>query len=438
MTSQINTNGINVNYPVPGQNNSSQGFRDNFAQIANDLNIAATEITDLQNNAVLKAALANSVLNNDMANTLISNASTRSFRATTYNLGNSLAGTVLVNVASGDVQYGSVTGNVTLQFGGWAPTNTQSNVQLRLTFANANATVALPNAAVSSNNNFGVTLLENISYIGNVAYISPPANTQVLTYMLSSLDCGNTITVTPINRPFESTQIQSRTIIPTGVAGDQNGAVAVGPGYNQLNIVSTNSTGNVFATSSQDNTSQLFTDLPVVFTGVTIDSNVTIGTTYYVRNVVSSNTFTVSSTVGGSNLALAGGSGNMYANPVNYVYVATGSYDASETVVYTPGVSAMYTTGNITINPTNSLVVNAPIIFTGNVDTANTGIVAGNAYYVKSISASTGTANITISQSRTNGVAGTQTVIKANSTSLTANAQAVSYTHLTLPTIYSV
>ena len=113
----------------------------------------------------------------------------------------------------------------------------------------------------------------------------------------------------------------------------------------------------------------------------------------------------------------------MYANPVNYVYVATGSYDASETVVYTPGVSAMYTTGNITINPTNSLVVNAPIIFTGNVDTANTGIVAGNAYYVKSISASTGTANITISQSRTNGVAGTQTVIKANSTSLTANAQ---------------
>ncbi len=31
--SQINTNGINTNYPVPGQNNSSQGFRDNFAQI---------------------------------------------------------------------------------------------------------------------------------------------------------------------------------------------------------------------------------------------------------------------------------------------------------------------------------------------------------------------------------------------------------------------
>lgn len=423
MTSQINTNGINVNYPVPGKNNSSQGFRDNFAQIANDLNIAANEITDLQNNAVLKAALANSVLNNDMANTLISNASTRGFRATTYNLGNSLAGTVLVNVASGDVQYGAVTGNVTLQFGGWAPTNTVSNIQIRLTFANANATVALPNACISSNNNFGVTLLENVEIINNVAYISPPANTQVLTYNLSSADCGNSITMTPLNRPFESTQIQSQTIIPTGVQGDMNGAVAVGPGYNQLNIISTSSTGNIFTTSSQDNTSQLFTDLPVVFTGVTIDSNVTIGTQYYIRNVVSSNTFTVSSTVGGANLALAGGSGNMYANPVNYLYIATGSYDASETVVYTPSVSAMYTTGDITITPTNNLVVNAPIIFTGNVDTANTGIVSGNAYYIKSISASTGTANITISQSRTNGVAGTQTVVKGNSTSLTANAQ---------------
>lgn len=423
MTSQINTNGINVNYPVPGQNNSSQGFRDNFAQIVNDLNIAGNEITNLQNNVVLKAALANSVLNNDMANTLISNASTRSFRSTTYNLGNSLAGTVLVDVSAGDVQYGSVTSNVTLQLGGWAPTNTQSNVQLRLTFANANATVALPNACVSSNNNFGVTLLENVSYIGNVAYITPPANTQVLTYILSSLDCGNTITMTPINRPFESTQIQSRTIIPTGVPGDQNGAVAVGPGYNQLNIVSTNSTGNIFTTSSQDSTSQLFTDLPVCFTGVSIDSNVTIGTQYYVRNVVSGNTFTVSTTVGGSNLALAGGTGNMYANPVNYMYIATGSYDASETVVYTPSVSAIYTTGNITITPTNSLIVNSPIIFTGNVDTANTGIVAGNAYYIKSIGAASGTANITVSQSRTNGVAGTTTTINANSTSLTANAQ---------------
>ena len=53
MTSAINTNGINVNYPVPGVNNNSQGFRDNFATIRTNLNTASTEITDLQNNVVV-------------------------------------------------------------------------------------------------------------------------------------------------------------------------------------------------------------------------------------------------------------------------------------------------------------------------------------------------------------------------------------------------
>ena len=47
--SAINTNAINTNYPVPGVNNSSQGFRDNFTSIKNNLNIAGTEISDLQN-----------------------------------------------------------------------------------------------------------------------------------------------------------------------------------------------------------------------------------------------------------------------------------------------------------------------------------------------------------------------------------------------------
>ena len=36
--SSINTNGINTNYPVPGVNNNSQGFRDNFAAIKTNLN----------------------------------------------------------------------------------------------------------------------------------------------------------------------------------------------------------------------------------------------------------------------------------------------------------------------------------------------------------------------------------------------------------------
>jgi len=92
--SSINTNSLDVNYPIPGQNNSTQGFRNNFTNIKQNLDIAGNEISDLQNKAVLKSALANSVINNDMANTLIANAATLQFRATTYNLGNALVGNV--------------------------------------------------------------------------------------------------------------------------------------------------------------------------------------------------------------------------------------------------------------------------------------------------------------------------------------------------------
>lgn len=52
MTSHIDTSNINVNFPVQGTDNSSQGFRDNFNNISAQLNIAASEITTLQNNPV--------------------------------------------------------------------------------------------------------------------------------------------------------------------------------------------------------------------------------------------------------------------------------------------------------------------------------------------------------------------------------------------------
>jgi hypothetical protein len=68
---------------------------------------------------VVKQALIGTTVNNDMANTLISNASIRSFRLTTYNLGNALAGTVLVYKFVGDVQYGAVASNTTFNFGSW-------------------------------------------------------------------------------------------------------------------------------------------------------------------------------------------------------------------------------------------------------------------------------------------------------------------------------
>jgi hypothetical protein len=405
--STINTNGINVNYPVPGVNNNSQGFRDNFASIRTNLNTAGTEITDLQNKVVVKSALANSTVNNDMANTLISNALTRSFRASTYNLGNALSGVVSVNVSLGDVQYGTIAGNTIIQFTGWSPTSTQSNVQLQFTVSNNLAVLSFPNEVTD-----GVTTLANYANIANTNTVSIPYGVTQLDYRFSTLDCGNTITVEPFNNARISSQIQTRNVIPTGNQGDMVGDIAVSNGVNQLSITSSNA-ADYFSTA---NTVQLYTDMPIVFTGVSMEANISVGTTYYVRNVSANTYFTVSTALGGANVNLAGNASPtipMYANPVSYVYVCTDDYNSTE---YVKSVTATNSTGNITLNNTTSLANNAPIIFSG---TTFGGITANTVYYIKAIG--TG-GNITISQSRTNGVADTAFTLTTDSGTCVATA----------------
>ena len=51
MTSNINFAAINENFPVAGQDNDTQTFRDNFDTIKTNFSAAKTEITDLQDNA---------------------------------------------------------------------------------------------------------------------------------------------------------------------------------------------------------------------------------------------------------------------------------------------------------------------------------------------------------------------------------------------------
>ena len=51
MTSLINFAAINENFPVAGQDNDTQTFRDNFDTIKTNFSAAKTEITDLQDNA---------------------------------------------------------------------------------------------------------------------------------------------------------------------------------------------------------------------------------------------------------------------------------------------------------------------------------------------------------------------------------------------------
>lgn len=330
--STINTNGLNVNYPIPGVNNNSQGFRDNFTTIKNNLDIAATEITDIQNKAVFKQALDGTTLNNDMANTVISNAATRGFRATTNNLGNALSGTVLINASIADVHYGTVAGDTILSFGSWAPTKTQSNVQLYLGISNSQAVISFPAEVVISPNS-GVTTLENFANVGNVATISVPYGVTEIDLRISTLDCGNTLTVEPINRPRVTTAIQQRTPSPVGFQGDVAGDVAVDDTYLYVCTDSFDSGGANTVTCTDANSTVASTDVvvfntphtlvdptdlnvPVIFTGTTF-GDITANTVYYVKTIPSTTSITLSASrtsgTAGSTLALSDASGTMTA-----------------------------------------------------------------------------------------------------------------------------
>ena len=393
--STINTNGINTNYPVPGENNSSEGFRTNFTSISNNLDTAGEEITELQQKSVLKTALSGIPLSNDMGNTLISNAAVRSFRATTYNLGNALSGTVLVDTSLGDVQMGTVTGNVTFQFAGWAPTNTESAIKLRLNIANTTAHITFPSEASLSTN-----LLENNNGSSPLIIETAPYGASLLEYELSTVDCGNSILIDPVNRPWQTTQVVTRnTVTPTGYQGDKNGDVCVASSIPHVTGTETVAADDTLLTLS---TAGFYVNMPIKFTG-TVFGNIVAGTTYYVRTIVANTSFTVSATRSGADFALSDATGSMQGEPVQYVYFATGTYNSNVTSIL--GVTASdATTDQLTVTTLTgdtTPLVNSPIVFTGG-NISVSGLDVNSPYYIKSVPSATA---ITLSQSRTNGVA---------------------------------
>jgi hypothetical protein len=194
-------------------------MRDNFTGTKDNLDIAAAELTDLQNKSLLKQALDGQILNNDMANGIIKNAQTLGFRASTYNLGTN-SGTLNIDLTLGDVQYGVVAANINLTFSKWAPTNTQSSVQVILTVTPGQV-ITLPTSV-----SLGTTTIEGL--IGSA--ITVPAGVTQLHWQFNTIDCGTTIEIVPINRPRVATQIAAGTPVTATEISNDAPATATSPG----------------------------------------------------------------------------------------------------------------------------------------------------------------------------------------------------------------
>lgn len=107
MTSTISTlaSVINVNYPVAGVANDSQGFRDNFSAIKDSLDQASTEVTALQD----YTAKINT--NNDFAGNTLEDYVALREQTTGYQFSSSLGtGTVTLDWANGSYQYCTTSG----------------------------------------------------------------------------------------------------------------------------------------------------------------------------------------------------------------------------------------------------------------------------------------------------------------------------------------
>ena len=147
MTSAINPNDIDGTYPIAGQDNNSQGFRDNFTNTKTNFQYAANEITDLQTKAVLKAALTGTALDNDMGGSPLSNANISDFSAVAAILG-TLSGSVTIDYTAGHYQTVTTGASISLAFTNFPAAGNFGIVRVQVIVTNTAYTVTLP-AAVS-------------------------------------------------------------------------------------------------------------------------------------------------------------------------------------------------------------------------------------------------------------------------------------------------
>jgi hypothetical protein len=125
--SQINVNNLNESFPIQGQDNPSQGFRDNFLNIKQGLTLAKTEITELQTNSA-KLNTNNNFNGHKLENILVNQVS-----ETFKNNGNKGGGGVEIVVTESQVQKIKFISNSILKIKGWPPINAISkSYKLRL------------------------------------------------------------------------------------------------------------------------------------------------------------------------------------------------------------------------------------------------------------------------------------------------------------------
>jgi len=355
MTSQINPNNIDGNYPIAGVSNNTQGMRDNFTNIKKNFQYAENEIDDLQSKVVLKSALTGTTLDNNLGNNLVYNAQVQGISGTLVQIANT-SGAITLDASAGPFQSIVMAGNISLGFvaNTWPIAGTAGKVRLQIT-GTSGQTITLPSAV-----NNGITGVQGIS--GNVITL---ASTGTYQFDFSTTDGGTTVTFFDLNRPLNY-YTNPVTIASTAVSSSSgSGAliVAGGVGISGNLYVSGNIVGSVVAT------------------GNTFVGNTTVG------NLLTSGFVSATANVTGGNIATGGvvlATGN----------ITGGNLNAAGLSLSGNVVSAVNLTANIT---TTANIAGGNLKSSG-IMSATANVTGGNILTGGLISATstiTSTANIT-------------------------------------------
>lgn len=214
MSSNINPNNIDTAYPVAGQDNDSQGFRDNFTNIKTNFEFAEQEIDDLQSKAIVKQALTGQVLTNDMGGNPILNAKLDGARTTRINLGNAstqtVPGTVNINYSAGGFHSFTMDTNSILNFVNFPSTGNGAAVRVIVTVSSTTYTLTLPDAVTQ-----GVSNIQGINTATNVITFSNPG---VFAFEFSTSTQGSTIAIQDLNRNLDPVYLPSLDSVASNTA----------------------------------------------------------------------------------------------------------------------------------------------------------------------------------------------------------------------------
>jgi len=225
MASSINPNNISVTFPVAGQDNDSQGFRDNFNNIKTNLTSAKTELEDLQSKALLKSALTGSSLSNDGAGAVLEDFELKDMSETKVDKGTN-SGSVAIDFQSGHFQTVQTSGDIALAFSNFPASGKIGHVTVEINVASTGHKVELPTTCT-----IGVSELAD--YNSSNRKISF-ATTGKYRFKFSSYDSGTSIAIEDLNRSpnkvhGDTFQIGLASSAKTGVgsAGDKAGMIAI-------------------------------------------------------------------------------------------------------------------------------------------------------------------------------------------------------------------